>query len=253
MPAPTINGQWEIAGLLIGQGTLYPIDEVQGLGMPEVRAAEIQFVDRDGGHSTRERLASREIVLAIGVDGDPDTAGYATLIDNLASALRPSDSDVLARWRRFGRTRRVTARPRGLVLPWDDPFHLGAARVACRLICLDPVIYEEAETVVAGTGAQTATNNGNYAVYPVVTITGPSAGVTLRNNSDGGKQIVLVDLSGTTTVDFKTLTVTVGGAARPQAVQPGSLWWRLLPGSNSLQLDGAGSFSVAFRSGWVTG
>lgn len=249
---PTVNGQWEVAGLLIGQGTAYPIDQVSGLGSPAVRSAELQLSDRDGGWAGVDRLETREIVLAVGVDGTPDTSAYGALFDALMAAWAPRSDDITVTWQRFGRRRRVLARPRGLVVDWNEDFHLGAAKVAGRFICQDPIIYDDNETTVTGTGTVVVTNGGNYPTWATVTITGPTAAVTLRNTTDQNRAISLTELPGTTTVDLKRKTVTSGGSDVFHKVSPGTTWWRVLPGANSLQLTGATSFTVTFRSGWIS-
>lgn len=253
MAVLTTNGQWEVGGLMLGTGTKYPIAGVIGLGVPESKVAEIDLPTGDGNYAGPEWLAPRDIGLAIGIDSDPDSAAYDNLIAALSAVWAPAADPVVVRWRRFGRNRRVTARPRGLVLEWDDNFHFGAAQVAARLLAPDPIVYGDDLITATGTGAVSASNTGNRAVWPSITITGPGPSVTLKNNSDGGRQLVLDGLSGDTTVDFQTKTITTGATNAIGALVAGSAWWRVQPGSNSLSLTGAASFTVTFRAGWLSG
>jgi hypothetical protein len=251
--AITANGQWEIAGLLLGQGTHYPISKVTGLGVPGTKTATLDLPTADGGVAGPEWLTTREVQIELGVDGDPDTSAYDALFAVLSAAWTPGADPTLVRWQRFGRVKRLLARPGGLVEEWDDDFHLGAAKCIGRLVCADPTIYSDAATVATGSGSMSTTNAGNRGVWPIITVSGPSASVVLRNDSDGGRQVALDNLNGDAVVDFGRRTVTVGGANAYPSVRPGSAWWRVQPGSNSLSLTGASSFTVTFRAGWLSG
>lgn len=253
MATITTDGQWDVGGLLLGPGTVYPIAGVIGLGVPETKTADVDFPTGDGGYSGPEWMMARDVQLVLGVDGDPDTSGYDNALALLAAAWAPGAALTTVRYRRFGQIRRFSARPRGLVIAWDDDFHLGAVKATGRLVAPDPVIYADTATTASGTGTVAVTNTGNRGVWPVLTVTGPSGTVTLRNDSDGGRQVVLAGLTGDAVVDFAARTVTVAGASQYQAVQPGSGWWRVQPGANSLVLSGASSVGVSFRAGRVSG
>jgi hypothetical protein len=149
---PTINGQWEIihpdAGvLLLGTGTPYPIAGITGLGVPDVKAEdlEVTFTTPDGLVAYPpgiERLTPREVILEIGIDAEADTTDYFDLVQDLIAAWTPGQSspDVIYRFMRFGRVHQFTGRPRGLALPWDDDFFMGAAHAQGRIVAHNPTI-----------------------------------------------------------------------------------------------------------------
>lgn len=251
--AVTANGDWEIDGLRVGRGTRYPVEAVQGLGVPEAKSTDLDRGTDDGGYSGTDFLAPREVVLGLGIDGDPDSAAYGALVDGLGQVFAPRAADVVVSYFRFGRARRFYARPRGLVLPWDDDFHLGAAKAVARLVANDPVVYADAETQVTSGGTFNVTNQGNYKTWPLLTVNGPGGVVTLVNNTDGGSTIRLDGLGGTASVDPRRKTVTVGGSDAYGTVQPRPDWWHLVPGVNSITVTGATSLTVTFRHGWNSG
>jgi hypothetical protein len=148
MPSPAQNGQWVInhpaITLVIGAGTPYPVARVQGMGQPDVKDQDLDLPVNQGGRAFwagTDRFAAREIVLEIGIDGEPDSAAYGTLVNDLRTAWSPVSADVRYDFMRWGQLFYVMGRPRGLVLEWDDAFHLGAARALGRIICADPEIH----------------------------------------------------------------------------------------------------------------
>lgn len=251
--AVSLDGQWEVDGLLLGRGTPYPIEGVQGLGSPEVKVNDHDRATADGGYAGTDRLGPREVLLLIGIDGDPDSTDYGERVDALGEVFSPRAADVVASYQRFGRRRRLYARPRGLVLPWDDDFHLGAAKAVGRLFAQsDPVVYDDDESQTTSGGTFTVTNDGNYKAWPLLTVNGPGGTVVLTNNTLG-RSVTLVGLGGTAAVDPRRATVTVGGSDAYGTVQARPQWWWLEAGANSITVTGATSLTVTWRHGWTTG
>lgn len=251
--AVTINGHWEVDGLLMGRGTAYPVEAVQGLGVPDPKDQDRDLpIPLDGSWAGVDAMGTREVVMAFGIDGDPESEDYDEAIEAVANAWRPRSSDVVVSFQRFGRRRRFYARPRGLILPQDDDFHLGAARGAGRLIAHDPLIYDDDETVESGASEIEATNAGTWPTWPTVTITNPGSSVVLTNHDDDSKTVILSGLSGDAVIDFRRRLVTVDGDSEFGAL--GMLeWWRVMPGANEIEVSGADSVSVTFRSAWTRG
>lgn len=245
------NGQYEVDGLLMGMGTGYVVAAVHGLGgIPEIKVQDRDIPTKDGGYAGTDYLAPREIIMEVGLDGALDEAAYGTLIENLGEVFAPRAADIAFRYQRFGRVRRLLCRPRGLILPWDEDFFIGAGRAATRLIAQDPIVYSDDEASEGPfTGADSATNLGNYAVWPVVT-TVAGGSVTLTNTTTG-EAVSLVGLSGAAVIDFKDRTVTVGGNDEYGAVQANPSWWRLQPGLNALTFSA--SSTITWRHGYTTG
>lgn len=250
------NGQYEVDGLLMGLGTPYVVETVVGLGgIPEVKHVDRDLGDTDGGYAGSDYLAPREVVMAVGLDGEPETEAYDDLIAALGQVFRPrrvSEGSVVFRWQRFGRIRRLTARPRGLILPWDEDFFMGAGRAAVRLIAHDPVVYSDTvETEGPSTGAVAVTNLGNYPVWPVIT-TAAGGDISLTNTTTG-EAVVFTGLPSATVIDFKARTAetTVGDVDVYSTVNAAPAWWQVQPGLNDLEFSA--DATIEFRHGWTTG
>lgn len=251
----TENGHWEIDGVLFGPGTPYGTVSIQGLGVPDSKTLDSDIATEDGGVAGPDYMNPREVIFQWDIDLDPDTPEADDIISAMGSAFRPRNarSDVVvASFRRFGRNRRILGRPRGLVLPWDEDFFMGAGRCSARFYCHDPVVYDDDLSEVTDSGTFDVENAGNYPVWPTIVVTGPGSTVTLTNE-ETGDDVVLADLSGTATVDFKARSVIVGGTDEYGSVQPSPQWWQLQPGVNSITATGATSVTVQYRSGWTHG
>ncbi len=247
------DGQYEVDGLLMGRGTGYVVDTVVGLGgTPEVRNVDRSKEHDDGGWAGVDRFEPREVVMAVGLDGDLDDSAYGALIDALGAKMLPRRSDLVFRYKRFGRIRRLNGRARGFVLPWDDDFYLGAGRAALRFVFPDPVIYsDDVDSTGPSTGAFAVTNDGNFPVWP--TITTAAGGDYVLSNVTTGEAIVLEDLPSAAVIDFRDRTVTtvVGGDDEYGTIQPSPDWWQVQPGVNNLAFTGTAT--IEFRHGWATG
>lgn len=250
--AITRDGQYEVDGLLMGRGTAYVVDTVLGLGgTPAVRQVDRPREHDDGSTQGRDSFEPREVVMAVGLDGESDTEDYDDLIGALGAVMIPRSEKIVFRYQRFGRIRRLYGRPRGFVLPWDEDFHLGAGRGALRFEFGDPVIYSDEEQEVTDSGAFDVTNAGNYPVWPVVTTA--AGGDIILSNTTTGEAVVLEDLPSAAVIDFAARTVftEVGDDDVYGTVQPSPDWWKVQPGLNAL--DFTGSATIAFRDGWATG
>jgi len=245
------DGQYEVGGLLMGPTTGYVVDTVLGLGgIPEIRTVDRPKSHDHGGWAGTDLLEPREIVMAVGLDGELDASAYETLITNLGAVMRPRSDEMAFRYKRFGRIRRLGARPRGFILPWDDDFYLGAGRAALRFQCPDPVIYsDETDETGPSSGTFPVTNDGNFPIWPVVE-TAAGGDITLTNATTD-ETVELLDLSGAAVIDFAARTVFVGTSDEYAAVQPSPDWWKVQPGLNSLTFSA--SATITFRHGWATG
>lgn len=249
----TENGQWEIAGVMFGPGTPYGTVSIQGLGVPDSKILDSDPAFGDGGIAGADYMTIREVVFQWDVDLEPDDPDSDEIVQAMGTAFRPRNNRadvVVASFRRWGRNRRLYGRPRGLILPWDEDFFMGAGRCSGRFICHDPIVYDDDLSEVVGSGTFNVENLGNYQVWPTFVVTGPGATVTLTNNVTGD-DVVLAGLSGAATVDFKARSVNVGGTDEYGSVQPSPQWWQLQPGVNSITATGATSVTVQYRSGWV--
>jgi hypothetical protein len=251
--AITRDGQYEVDGLLMGKGTGYVVDQVIGLGgAPATKTVDRNKEHDDGSWAGVDRFEPREVVMAVGLDGDLDEAAYEALITDLGAVMIPRAQAIVFRYQRFGRIRRLYGRPRGFVLPWDDDFFLGAGRAALRFEFPDPVIYSDEEVSEGPTsGAFDVENEGNYPVWPVITT--DAGGDFVFTNTTTGEAVVLEDLPSAAAIDFQNRTVftVVGDDDEYGTVQPSPDWWQVQPGVNAL--DFTGSATITFRHGWATG
>lgn len=251
--ALSVNGQWIVDDLDLGRGTLYHVAGVTGLDVGEVKFTDFDNGLDDGGFATEDRLGVREVIFSIGLEGDMDEEAYDTLKTALEAVWVPRTEDIVVSYRRFGRDRRFLARPRGLILPWDDDFFLGAANATGRLIAHDPVIYDDDETVVEDSGSFTVENLGNWSVWATLSIDNPGATVVVTNETDDEKSVVFSDLTGDAEVNMKRRIVTVAGLDVYGTVGPNPGWFRIRPGENTITMTGADALTVTFRSGWASG
>ncbi len=247
------NGQYEVDGLLMGMGTPYVVASVQGLGgIPEIKTQDRDLSMTDGGYAAADYLGPREVVLEVGLDGEPEESSFDSLVGALGGVMAPRRDDLVFRYQRFGRVRRLNCRPRGFILPWDEDFFMGAGRAAIRLIALDPIIYSDtAATAGPSSGAVAVTNDGNYPVWPVVTTA--AGGTITLTNSTTSEELTFTGLPSATVIDFKarTASATVGGADVYGTIEASPEWWQVQPGLNNLVFS-AGA-TIEFRHGWTTG
>ena len=85
MSATLLDYQFDVAGVVIGAGTLVPVSEASGLGAPELRTADVDNPVEDGGFPGVDLLSSRKVSIEAGIrtPGDP-----ATGLDLLAQLQR---------------------------------------------------------------------------------------------------------------------------------------------------------------------
>lgn len=260
MSAPTRDGEFVLDSddldLHLGNGTKYRIASVSGLDLPPMKTTDSPIEGFDGFYSGLDLLDGREVQMELGIDGTPDDSDYDDLISALGQAMAPKASTITVDYRRFGRSRRFWARPRGLALPWDADFGLGAARASLRFQCPDPVIYDLSETTSASiTTSGTVTNSGTYPVWPVANVRPSIAGTVRITNSTAGKSLRLSGhTSGTLYVfDFRSRTILTGGVDDAYSIlQYPPEWFPLEAGANSITVSGC-SIQFFYRNGYATG
>ncbi|WP_075662095.1 hypothetical protein [Streptomyces acidiscabies] len=86
----TITQEWqvEVAGVLMGPGTPYPIGEITGLGTPEVRAQDVELPTDDGSFPGVDYYSSRTVTIEAGIrtPGSPQAAADALAALDRAAA-----------------------------------------------------------------------------------------------------------------------------------------------------------------------
>lgn len=98
-------------------------------------------------------------------------------------------------------------------------------------------------------------NAGNVRTTPVVVITGASTNPRITNATDDGKFVeVTTVLTGgqTLTIDMDAQTATHSALGNVDAlIIPGSRWWDLIPGNNTVTLTGGGTFAVNYSPAFI--
>lgn len=177
------------SGLLIGAGTPYRVESVEGLGGWDIRTSDADFPRGDGAQRGIDLQSARQVAFRVNFDADP--VELEQRMQTLLSALRPQrDTDWDLIFRLAGRPlQTLRCRPITLTRQMDAEQFIRTMQ-AFVLRAADPRIYSvrEREVVVPVTpaGSDTTvtavsvTNSGNDDAYPVIRIRG-APGVDVTN------------------------------------------------------------------------
>lgn len=269
----TRDGQYQLRDLLLGVGTGYPVESVDGLGHPALRTSDTERPLDDGAFPGVDLLLPRSLVIELGsftaVGGTPS---LATRIANLSAAMAPVRSgtvELAMRLRGWSAPRVLFGRPRRFELGdargrWDS----GQAIAILGFDALDPRYYaaadvDEAITIpAASTSAQrTFTVGGTYRTPPTLLIGGPARNPRVTGEEGAAARIdVDVQAGSTLEVDTAERTVKLDGVNAFEYVRADHEWWDLLAGSNTIvysrastALTGADStLTVRHRPAWLS-
>ena len=276
--APSFTAAWQVgvsnatSSLILGNGTSYAVTQIDGIGMPNVDAADGSRPREQGDMVGIDFLGGRDITITGDVTADgtslqhalqalakvtTTTIGYGgveyPLWINVPNLVSVGVNTPLA----------AMVRPRKRDIPFDLAHTAGLASYALQFSATDPRWYTASVTASrTNTGAITITNAGNYETRPIYTVTGPiNTGWTLSN----GTATITVNkalTSGSTLVldsDFHTATYTPsgGGATNGRGylgASPG--WWSCAPGTTTVTLAGSGAsgstaLSASYSSAWM--
>lgn len=107
-------------------------------------------------------------------------------------------------------------------------------------------------------GTINATNNGNTATPVVIRIDGPVTDPTIENVTTGSELSlsITVETGDFLLIDSGQRSVLLNGtASRYSTLDPGSTWFDLEPGLNTIRFAGAsstaGTLSITWRSAWL--
>lgn len=247
----TADWQAELRGLTVGSGTDYqftgPID---GLGIPKVRSGDSELPRRHGDYGGYDVLARRVLAFPLGIVGDSLADTYQKL-QALKAAWKPSIADLgldirlagqpATVLRYYGRPRGIDADLTRLRNSWAD--------LLLTFEALDPLGYG-AEVTTTITGSGPVTNAGDADTDRVIlTINGNGGTPRVENSTTGGHIAFARALAGGSayTVDLRARTVLLGATARYEDVSPGSNWFVLASGANTIVVTGAADVDVTFR------
>lgn len=277
--------QWDLAGLLMGDGTPYDVQSPVD-GLESAATHEHNATDRGGdGVSVnrvrmRDRLVEFTIVMtsaSLSTEDLEELEGWKDALRAAVSRMADGVTPRLLRWRHSGPTKRVEFRPAsGNPLEMGGTIeHLvyGQATAVVRLHVSDPYIYSDelhtqafsassgapaTHTIVnAGTLATTAQGSATLGTWNLSVVAGGSgaSNVYLKHADYPGETWLLAETfpaSGTASVGYDRVTLR-GGVRRSGGVKgangsPVAGWPVLRPGDNDLEMGCAsGSFSATFR------
>lgn len=252
----TIAADWqaEVRGLTVGASTRYPFTgPITGLGLAAPRTADQERGNEPGDVAGRDVPARRVLTFQMGIDGT-DAANAWGLFEALKTAWTSSPVDVALDLRLPGYgsvARRFYGRPRGLE-DQIDLLRLGWIDVLATFEALDPYGYGPEIEVALIDGDTVVTHAGTAPtdrwrleldgdVSPVIFSTG-----------DVDPPLTLVNALGGIVIDGRARTVVDGddGADLYGNLLPASAWPTLLPGSNTVVLNG-GTGSLFYRPAYL--
>jgi hypothetical protein len=274
----TTNGQWELNGLLMGQGTSYLVEDFQMWVAPDIRPGETVRAQSHGAFPGTDWLGTRLVSAIVNITPSTQTAEIAAM-QTLAGAWQPpaDGATVPLVWQvGDGVKYRLNGKPRLASTAFEYWMP-----TECRFVATDPRIYANTESsastgLATGSGglsfAATApfvfgtsggafmscTNSGTFNAPWTATFTGPLVAPTLTHVGTG-KALILSGASiaagETLVVSSASRTVLLNGtASRYSWLAATSQWFDLSPGANSVNLtgaSGAGSVTIAWRSAWI--
>lgn len=191
-------------GLLIGAGTDYRVESVEGLGGWDIRQSDTDFPRGDGAQRGTDLQSARNILFSVNFDGPPSQLEAAN--QALLRALRPQrDEDWQLYYRLPGLPLQfLNVRPGSLNRELNAE-QLLRTKQSFLLRASDPRIYSARERQVtipvspSNTGPVTAVsviNSGNANAYPTIRIQGASYEVT---------NVQLVNVSGDVTFEVDAI------------------------------------------------
>lgn len=268
--------QYEYGGVLMGTGTLYVVESMEGLDdMPELRTDDTDRQDDHGAVPGLDLLPARTILGSIAID-EASHANIMAKYRTLAVAMAPSKILTPFVYQRPGEVKKQCfVRPRRRSLPSTYDVAHGLSRGALQWLAPDPRIYalvEKSQVITIGAGATSAsasiTNAGGFRTAPRFTVAGtgtnPRIAVSLQTADPDG-----TNFNGkTTAVDFamgagdtfaisaRLKTITLNGAQGYQYKRTDSAWFELMPGSQTITVSRTGTtgtqtYTVFWYDAWI--
>lgn len=245
-----------------GCGTDFVISEsnVVGLGIPDVKALDLDLQSAHGNTASRDFLAQRTLGIPIIIYRKNDPTAAMAALRTLKTAWQPTNSGnnddlltVVADG--IGPTNGTLSffgRPRGGLEADLNRHHSGLINVFASFACLDPLGYGNTEST---SGTSLNINNVGDATTDRITLTVTGNGGTpvITNTTDDGRAIRFgTTLAGAATrqIDVRNKTVLNGSLDTYSELSPTNQWFDLLPGVNSVTVTGASSINITWRPAW---
>lgn len=266
----TANYQYEYSGLLMGAGTSYIVERVEGLySLPDIKSRDSDRQDEHGQYSGVDLLSGRRLVVRLAFN-ETSASSLESLLANAGRAFRPGTVEEPFVFQRpaQGGKRFVTAKTKRKSFDQEIDWHYarGVGRGIVELQASDPRIYSmtlKSQQVTLAGGASSASdllieNDGDFETYATITLTGPTSDPRIQNATDDNREIKLdIDITTETLViDTNRKTVTVDGVDRYDVVRSDSQWWKIQPGPNTIKYNRTGTVGdsllvIQHRDTWV--
>lgn len=269
-----IEGQVELAGVLLGPGTDFVIESFNPWVFPQLDAGEVGRSGRHGVHWGRDLRRIKRVPLQLTVNCYAADTAVAEMHRVLATATGPTT----LRFQQGGATYQLEGRVR-LAEPSTDWIWQGAVPIELRFEA-DPFVFSDDEHSAstgfptggvgrtydlefprvygaAGSGGSILVSNAGTADAPwSATITGPWVNPTIRDVVTGDELRLSISLGpgDVLELDSSDESVFLGSAHRLNAVLPGSVWPQIRPGESEWRIGGAsgsGVVSVRWRDAWL--
>lgn len=261
--AVTANYQYEFRGLLLGPGTPFTVEEVDGLlGPPNANTNDDDRGYHHGAIMGRHTLGARKVNMKIACK---DTAAnIETRMDELVAAFTPSSARVEypLTFQRPGKgVRKINARvTRGAQITSDWKLARGYFDgMVVQFLATDPRVYADtAATPVVITLASVASNSGSVnngastwdeldtfqGAPPIITITGPSVNPRIANAAAANRSIKInhsLPAGQNIVIDVAKRLVTVNGTINYSVIPDDNQWWELMKGTQSITYSRTGT------------
>lgn len=260
-----LDWQVQIGSVVMGPGTGYKILGIAGLGQGEIRKSDLVRPTAHGNYFGVDTYDGRQIVVKLYISGQGSASSALALYDALLTAwqLAPNQDTTQLTFQLPGRAGALGAigRPRKISVT-DDFASLKSGIIQLELeffsafhaifsAAITPYIVSPAAATTgrtynktynysyggAASGNASVVNNGTTYYWPVINIAGPCINPFIQNVTTGQTFSTNITLAGgdVLTIDMDAKTMVLNGtASRMNAYVPGSTWWYLIPGTNSI-------------------
>jgi hypothetical protein len=230
-------------------GAYWDVKAVEGWDSPELRSSLLSLPGEDRQAIGPLRYNAR----ALSVVGEcvvPSEAAYwLSLAKIMAATELTRASGTLTLTETV--TKKIDVYRAGRVL-WRPVHSLLRADFEIPLTAPDPRKLANTATTLAGAG--TATNTGNFAASPTLTVTGAAAGPIVIANTTAGKTITIstaVPGGQQLVVNFRARTILLNGVSRYDLVAATPQWFDIAPGNNTITYSGGGTPSLSWNDSWI--
>jgi hypothetical protein len=227
-----------------GDGIYWYVTDMQGWEAPEQRLSALNLTGLDGVAIGESVYAARTVILEGVVKAPSEALFWQAYNDfNRKTSLLYALGTLKVHEQTTVKTLGVirSAPPKVAFLG------VGSFTFQLSLMAPQPIKLDDTEQTAA---YGTITNGGNYLSYPVITLT-DGGNYTLTNTTQGaGATLTITAAPAGTVLDLRNRTALSGTTDVYSTVSATSIWWALLPGSNTLTKTG-GAASIAWRNAWI--